>query len=116
MKKREYRDYLHDIFSSIDDIASFIADMTYENFLKDRKTSHAVIRSIEIIGEAAKHLPKSLKDKYPAVAWKRMAGMRDKVIHEYFGVNYEIVWKTAIKDIPALKKGLSQVMKQENLE
>ena len=86
MKKREYRDYLQDIYDAINEVATFIEGMTYEDFLKDKKTINAVIRSIEVIGEASKQLPKAVRDKNPSIPWKKMAGMRNKVIHEYFGV------------------------------
>ena len=77
--------------------------MTFEDFAKDRKTINAVIRSFEVIGEAAKKIPKSIRDKHPSIPWKKMVGMRDKMIHEYFGVDIEIIWKTIKEDIPSLK-------------
>jgi uncharacterized protein with HEPN domain len=113
VKKREYRDYLQDIYDAINEVATFIEGMTYKDFLKDKKTINAVIRSIEVIGEASKQLPKAIKDKYPSIPWTKMAGMRNKVIHEYFGVDIEIVWKTAKKQIPALEKKISYLIKQE---
>jgi len=103
MKRRDYRDYLQDILDSIKDIESFIENMDSEDFTKDKKTINAVIRSIEVIGEATKNIPKSIRDKYPSVPWKKMAGMRDRMIHEYFGVDIEILWKTVKEDIPSLK-------------
>lgn len=103
MKNREYRDYLDDILESIKEIEQFTAGMAFEDFAKDKKTINAVVRSIEVIGEAVKHIPKSVKDKAPLIPWKKMADMRNKVIHEYFGVDYEIVWKTAVSGIPKLK-------------
>jgi uncharacterized protein with HEPN domain len=115
VKKREYRDYLQDIYDAINDISNFIEGMAHEDFLKDKKTMNAVIRSIEVIGEASKQLPKAVRDKYPSIPWKKMAGMRNKVIHEYFGVDIEIVWKTAKKQIPALKKKIFALLKRENL-
>ncbi|MBU2439860.1 DUF86 domain-containing protein [bacterium] len=84
MIKRDYGDYIQDILDSIIDIENFIKGMNFEEFTKDRKTINAVVRSIEIIGEATKKIPKSLRDKYPDIPWKKMAGMRDKLIHEYF--------------------------------
>jgi len=110
MKKREYRDYLNDILSSINEVESFIEGMTYKDFFKDRKTKNAVIRSIEVIGEATKQIPKSVRDKNRSIPWKKMAGMRDKVIHEYFGVDYETVWKTAKKQIPKLKNKIANLL------
>ena len=113
MKKREYRDYLQDIYDAINDVAIFIEGMRYEDFLRDKKTINAVIRSIEVIGEASKQLPKAVRDKNPSIPWKKIAGMRNKVIHEYFGVDIEIVWKTAKKQIPVLKNKIFVLLKQE---
>ena len=115
MKKREYRDYLIDILTSINDTESFVAGMTYEDFLRNKMASNAAIRSLEIIGEATKNLPKSVRDKDLSLPWKKMAGMRDKVIHEYFGVNYEIVWKTAKNVLPKLKNKISRLLEREKL-
>lgn len=95
MRKREHRDYLNDIVECIDDVKSFINGMTYKEFILDKKTINAVVRSIEIVGEAVKHIPKSIRDKAPDVPWKDIVGMRNKVAHEYFGVDIKIVWDTA---------------------
>jgi len=111
MKRRDYRDYLQDILDSITDIESFIRGMSFEEFKRDRKTINAVVRSIEVIGEATKKIPKTLKDKHREVPWKKMSGMRDKLIHEYFGVDVEILWKTAKDDIPPLKQLVQNILK-----
>ncbi len=111
MRKRDYRDYLQDIIDSINDIESFTKNMTYEDFTKDRKTINAIIRSIEVIGEAAKKIPKSIRDKHPDVPWKKMAGMRDKMIHEYFGMDVGILWKVVKENIPPLKPLIEDVLK-----
>ncbi len=109
MKKREYRDYIDDILDSIVDIAGFIKDMDFSEFIEDKKTVNAVVRSIEIIGEATKNIPKILKDKYPGIPWKKMAGMRDKLIHEYFGIDKEILWETAKNELPLLEKQIKKI-------
>jgi uncharacterized protein with HEPN domain len=111
MRGRDYRDYLQDILDSIDDIENFVRGMGFEEFKRDRKTINAVVRSIEVIGEASKRIPRSLKARYRGVPWREMAGMRDKLIHEYFGVDVEILWKTAKDDIPPLKQVIQNMMK-----
>ncbi len=109
--KRDYRDYFQDIIDSINDIEAFTKGMSFEAFVDDRKTTNAVIRSIEVVGEATKNIPKSIRDKHPSIPWKKMAGMRDKLIHEYFGVDLEILWKTAKEDIPSLNSLIQEVLK-----
>ena len=114
MKRRDYRDYLQDILDAVNDIESFVGSMSYEDFKKDRKTLNAVVRSIEIIGEASKKVPTTLRAKYKAFPWKEMTGMRDKLIHAYFGVDTEILWKTVKIDIPPLKQLVQKML--EDLE
>jgi uncharacterized protein with HEPN domain len=99
---REYFDYVQDIVESIRDIESFISGMDLETFGRDRKTFNAVVRSLEIIGEAAKKIPDEVKEKYPDIPWKDITGMRDKLIHEYFGVDRKIVWEVASQELPAI--------------
>lgn len=103
MKKKDYRDYLQDILDSINDTDDFVKGMSFDDFLKDKKSVNAVIRSIEVIGEAAKKIPHSLRKEFPDIPWKKMTGMRDKLIHEYFGVDLEIIWEVIRKDLPSIK-------------
>ena len=109
MKKRDYGDFVQDILDSINDVENFIDGMEFEDFINDKKTIYSVVRAIEIIGEAAKNVPEQIRTKYPDVPWKQMAGMRDKLIHEYFGVDLEIIWETAKDDVPRLKTAVSKV-------
>ncbi len=88
--------------------------MDFENFKEDDKTSSAVIRKFEIIGEATKNIPQDIKEKYPDIPWKEMAGFRDKLIHFYFGIKYDIVWNTVKLRLPALKESMENVLR--NLE
>jgi uncharacterized protein with HEPN domain len=111
LKKREYRDYLHDILDSVNDIENFVEGMTFEQFEKDRKTLNAVVRSIEIIGEASKTLPADMREKYGKVPWKKMTGMRDKVVHGYFGVDVRTLWNTVKDDLPPLKQLVQKMLK-----
>ena len=110
MKKREYKDYLHDILDAVNDAESFLEGMDFEQFAKDRKTLNAVVRSLEIIGEASKNLPTSMREKYGMVPWKKMIGMRDKVIHGYFGVDTKTLWSTVKDDLPPLRQLVQKIL------
>ena len=102
--KEEFLDYVEDIIKAMVDALSFIKDMDYQTFVKDKKTMYTVIRAIEIIGEATKNIPLTIKERYSQIPWKDLAGMRDKVIHAYFGVDLKRVWSTVKMDIPNLKQ------------
>jgi uncharacterized protein with HEPN domain len=102
-KGREISDYLDDIKTAIDDIEEFTRGMSYEVFAVDRKTVNAVIRCLEVLGEATKHIPASFRKKYPDIPWSRMAGMRDVLIHDYMGIDLKTVWKVALERLPELK-------------
>ena len=91
--KRTHEDYLKDILDAIAFIEEFTSGMDFEDFSKDRKTQFAVIRALEIIGEAAKAIPEDFKKEHPEVPWREMAGMREELIHAYFGVDLHVVWK-----------------------
>lgn len=106
---RDYQDYVADILEAADKVAGFIRAMTLETSLEDEKTQYAVVRGLEIIGEAAKKLPASVKERYPLVPWRQVAGMRDKLVHDYFGVNTQVAWKTAVEDVPAIAAALREV-------
>lgn len=101
--KREYKDYIEDIIESMAKAMIFLEQMDFDEFSKDEKTIFAVVRALEIIGEAVKHIPTSIRRKYPDIPWREMAGIRDKVIHEYFGVDLKIIWNVVKERIPPLK-------------
>ena len=109
MSKREAELYLHDIFQSIAHIEQYTEGLSFEDFSNDAKTIDAVVRNFEVLGEAAARLSEDFKEQYSFVPWSAMVGMRNKVIHEYFGIDPEIIWKTIQEDIPALKAELKQI-------
>ena len=107
---RESKIYLRDIFDAMVSIESFVEKMDFDQFKEDDKTTSAVIRKLEIIGEAAKNIPQNITQKYSTVPWKEMAGMRDKLIHFYFGVNLKLVWQTVKHRIPQVKPIIEQLL------
>ncbi len=114
MTQRDIRDYLQDILNSIDLAEAFIANMTFDEFQTDAKTTFAVIRALEIIGEATKNIPIPIREQYPAIPWKGFTGMRDKLIHAYFGVNLEVVWDTIQQDLPQLRPVINQILQDSD--
>jgi len=91
-------------------IERFVEGMEFEDFKMDDKTSSAVIRKFEIIGEATKNVPETIKQKYPIIPWREMAGMRDKLIHFYFGIKYDLVWHTIKDVIPEVKSLIRKIL------
>ncbi len=111
---REISDYLDDIVTAIADTAEFTQGMTYEMFAADKKTVNAVIRCLEVLGEAAKHIPTSFRKKHPDIPWSKMAGMRDVLIHDYMGVDPKTVWKVVQERLPELKPLLEGLKPTKN--
>jgi uncharacterized protein with HEPN domain len=107
---RDYTDFINDIKDGIKNIESFTLGMNFESFKIDLKTNKAVIRCLEEIGEAAKHIPNNIRKKFPDVPWKETAGLRDKLIHFYWGVDLEIVWDVVKVDLQELKKTINKLI------
>jgi len=109
-EERLLQDYLNDIIESITDIQEFVRGMTFEDFSEDRKTIKAVVRSMEIIGEAANKIPLNILGNYPETPWPEIVGMRNRLIHEYFGIDLEIVWQTIEEDLVPLEKTIQKMI------
>ncbi len=113
MSKRADMDFLADCKEAILRISAYTEDLSYEQFLEDKKTQDAVARNLEIIGEAAKNVSEELKRKYPQVPWQDLAGVRDKLIHHYFGVNFDIVWNIVRQELPNVLSQLEGILKTQ---
>lgn len=111
--KRKYFDFLQDIADNLEKAEGFVAGMEFEDFLKDDKTRYSVICALEIVGEASKKVPSIVRQRNQEVPWKDMAGMRDRLIHGYFGVDNEIVWKTVREFAPEIRLKIKYIIERE---
>jgi len=102
--------YVEDIVEAIERIQGYTEGMSFEDFIADQKTVDAVIRNLEIIGEAAKHIPDEFKALHPDIPWREIAGMRDRLIHAYFGVDLSLVWHTIRSELWELEKAMKELM------
>lgn len=112
MVKRDIRDYLKDILVHIDLAQEFVQGMTFQDFKGDNKTVLAVTRALEIIGEATKQVPPSIRAQYPDVPWRDITGMRDQIAHAYFGINLKIVWNTTQQNLPTFRPTVQSILEE----
>ena len=112
MSERGPQEFLADMRAAIVRIQSYTSGNTYAQFLADSRTQDAVVRNIEILSEAAKRLPATLTAAHPDVAWKSIAGMRDKLVHDYFGVNVDILWDVVTTKLPTLLPQIDRIIKE----
>ena len=112
MSKREPTLLLTDICESIEKIKIYTLELTYQQFVDDSKTIDAVIRNFEIIGEAANRLPEEIKDKFPEINWFRLRGFRNRIVHDYMGIDYEIVWNIIKNDLEKLLTDIKEIIEK----
>jgi uncharacterized protein with HEPN domain len=114
MPKRDYKLFITDIRDCANRILDYIKDKSFDEFIENQMLIDAVVRNLEIIGEATKNLPDNIRQKYPKVEWRKIAGLRDIVIHGYFGIDYEILWDIIQNKIPDLFVKIQEVLKGKN--
>ena len=109
--KREHEDYMRDMLVNAELALNFVQGMDYDEFFEDEKSKYAVMRALEVIGEAARQVPESVRDSAPAIPWREITGMRNKLMHEYFGANMKVVWRTVQEDLPIIISVLKELLK-----
>src|SRR4030067_2432495 len=114
MSKRSDKLLLEDILEAIESVLEYTHDITVEEFFSNKKTKDAVIRNFEIIGEAANKLSIELKNQYPHIDWQGIIGFRNKLVHDYFGVDYDVVWNIKTNHLPTLKNDIRRLISKSN--
>lgn len=115
MPKRDWKLFVMDILDCIKRIESYVSDLSYEGFVQDEKTKDAVVRNLEIIGEAANQIPQDIKWKYGEISWHQIVGLRNRLIHGYFVVDYDIVWNILQEELPHLKLKIKKILEKEGV-
>ncbi|MFQ5874048.1 MAG: DUF86 domain-containing protein [Dehalococcoidia bacterium] len=113
-RRRTYRDYIRDMLAYAQRAQEFVGSADLEQFRQQQQTVLAVTRALEVVGEAARQLPAALRQRYPEVPWSKAIGMRNILIHAYFGVDEEVLWRTVLEDLPPLREALERML--QNLE
>ena len=113
MSKRPINLLLNDIRQAIDRIEQYIKNLSFDAFSDDQKSVDAVVRNLEIIGEAASRLPDEFKEKYSEIEWYKVVGLRHRIVHEYFGIDLEIIWQILQKDLPELRQKITRIIGDE---
>ena len=114
--ERDIRLYLDDILEAIGKIEKYTEGLDFEKFSEDDKTGDAVIRNFLVVGEAVKNIPPGVRKKYPDIPWKIIAGMRDKLVHGYFGIRYDVIWETIEMRLPSLRLNIQKMLDQMDNE
>ena len=107
---RDYSIYLQDILFNIEHAEKFVTNLSFDEFIKNYQVNYAVVRCLEIIGEACKQIPQTIRNKYPEIPWQRIIGIRNVIVHEYAAVDIEIIWGTVKNDLPVLKNQIQQII------
>lgn len=109
-QRRVYTDYLQDMAEYARKAEKFVEGVDFEDFQNNEEKIFAIVRTLEVIGEAAIHIPQSIRKRYPEVLWGKAIGMRNIVIHEYFGIDVEVIWRTVHEDMPPLRQAVTRIL------